>query len=82
MAHRIFDVKIVKVDVRKKILVVEEKTGKKIKKIVFRTVQETLITDKHSNVLNMLELKIGKRVIIDFFINKSETLVARGVMLL
>jgi len=86
MGHRILDVKVAKVDPGRNKLVIKRKkvrTGKtKYLKNIFVVDASTLITTNDNRTITLPEIKVGKRVTIDFIKTPDKKLLAKGISIL
>jgi len=86
MAHRIFDVKVAKVEIGANKLVIKRKKAKESKvrylKTVFVMDSCTLITGKDNQTLTPSDIKVGNKVTIDFMKTKDRKLLAKGISIL
>jgi hypothetical protein len=86
MAYRVFDVKVAKVDVGANKLVIKRKKIKegKVKylKTVFVVDSCTLITGKDNHKVILSDIKVTKRVTIDFMKTKDRKLLVKGISIL
>ena len=86
MAYRTLDVKVDKVDIYANRMVIKQtrlKSGKNSRlKTVFRLDTNTIITSKDNHSLKLADIKIGKRVSVDFIKTKDKKLLAKGISVL
>ncbi len=86
MAYRALDVKVAKVDVYANRMVIRQnkiKTGKiGCIRTVFNVDTNTIITNKHNRSLKLADIKVGKRVSVDFIKTKDNKLLVKGISVL
>lgn len=86
MAYRALDVKVAKVDLYANRMVIRQdkiKTGR-IEPIrtVFNVDINTIITNKYNRSLKLADIKVGKRVSVDFIKTKDKKLLIKGISVL
>lgn len=86
MAYRALDVKVAKIDLYANRMVIRQdkvKTGK-IEPIrtVFNIDINTIITNKYNRSLKLADIKVGKRVSVDFIKTKDKKLLVKGISVL
>ncbi len=86
MAYRTLDVKVDKIDIYTNRMVIKQTRLKNSKngrlKTVFKLDINTIITSKDNLSLKLGDIKIGKRVSVDFIKTKDKKLLAKGINVL
>ncbi len=86
MAYRTIDVKVDKVDIYTNKMVIKKTQIKSCKnsrlKTVFKLDNNTIITSKDNHFLKLADIKIGKRVSVDFIKTEDRKFLAKGISVL
>lgn len=86
MAYRTLDVKVDKIDIYTNKMVIKKPCLKSCKnsrlKTVFKLDSNTIITGKDNHSLKLADIKIGKRVSVDFIKTDDKKLLAKGIIVL
>lgn len=86
MAYRTLDVKVDKIDIYTNKMVIKKPCLKSQKnsrlKTVFKLDNNTIITGKDNHSLKLSDIKIGKRVSVDFIKTDDKKFLAKGIIVL
>ena len=86
MAYRTLDVKVDKIDIYTNRMIIKQTRLKKGKtgrlKTTFKLDTNTIITSKDNHSIKLIDIKIGKRVSVDFIKTRDKKLLAKGISVL
>lgn len=86
MAYRALDVKVAKIDLYANRMIIRQdkvKTGKvEPIRTVFNVDINTIITNKYNRSLKLADIKVGKRVSVDFIKTKDKKFLVKGISVL
>lgn len=86
MAYRTIDVKVDKINIYTNKMVIRKPPLKSCKnsrlKTVFKLDNNTIITSKDNHSLKLADIKIGKRVSVDFIKTEDKKFLAKGISVL